>query len=50
MAYGASEIKFSSSLTQAFAAVKRAAETPGSTEVLLFPGNEWVEELSLIHI
>ena len=48
MAYGASEIKFSSSLTQAFAAVKRAAETPGSTEVLLFPGNEWVEEFEVL--
>jgi transcription-repair coupling factor (superfamily II helicase) len=48
MAYGGSEIKFSSSLTQAFAAIKHAAEFRGSTQVLILPRPEWVDELEPI--
>ena len=44
MPRGGQELKFSSPLTQAFAAVERARSSARSVQLLCFPRSEWIDE------
>jgi transcription-repair coupling factor (superfamily II helicase) len=45
MPRGSQELKFSSLLVQAIAALERARASPGSTQLLLVPQSGWLEDL-----
>lgn len=44
MPRGGQELKFSSPLTQAFAAIERARSSARSVQLLCFPRSEWIDE------